>query len=72
MKQMIAVALCVPAFIFIEKRKPLVFLSVVTASAILFHQTAVVALFIGQLFNQFVRLVVRLPSLEKLRGSLFF
>lgn len=45
MKQMIAVALCVPAFIFIEKRKPLVFLSVVMASAILFHQTAVVALF---------------------------
>lgn len=45
MKQMIAVALCVPAFIFIEKRKPLIFLSVVMASAILFHQTAVVALF---------------------------
>lgn len=45
MKQMIAVALCVPAFICIEKKKPLVFLSVVLASAFLFHQTAVVALF---------------------------
>ena len=51
MKQMIAVALCVPAFIFIEKRKPLVFLSVVMASAILFHQTAVVALFYWPAFQ---------------------
>lgn len=45
MKQMIAVALCVPSLICIEKKKPLVFLSVVLGSAFLFHQTAVVALF---------------------------
>lgn len=44
MKQMIAVAICVPAFEFIDK-KPLIFVSIVIAASLLFHQTAIVALF---------------------------
>lgn len=44
MKQMIAVALCVPAFKYFDEKQPVAFCLTVAASAFLFHQTAVVAL----------------------------
>lgn len=44
MKQMIAVALCVPAFEHFDEKRPVAFCLTVAASALLFHQTAIVAL----------------------------
>lgn len=44
MKQMIAVALCVPTFELVRREKPITFCIFVMAIALLFHQTAIVAL----------------------------
>lgn len=44
MKQMIAVALCLPAFGFIERRQPIKYVVCVLAICLLVHQTAIVVL----------------------------